>query len=238
MNIYDVVHEKTKKSLNVVFDDKLYSIRRNLMVVSTIVISSTFISPLKAGSYEVNIGLIKGILEEPVYLYYFLAVSCLYYLVWFYIHCRSVVVLNYDTIKFQFMNNLGAIRAEEKYSLIRYDHKKNNTPFSISLTPKGGGGGSGKWISEFRMNENVKQHKPEWLESLRASGFDIQESHGELLVSFTYSPILEDFQYLKYHLDLYWRGRLSYLFTTALPIFYASLSLIILSGHIYGLIKS
>ena len=91
MKLFDQAHEKSKNLIDFKFDDKVYTIRRNLMIVSSIVIALTFMSPLAQGSYEINIGVIKGVMEKPEYVSYFLAITCIYYLLWFYIHCKKIL---------------------------------------------------------------------------------------------------------------------------------------------------
>lgn len=89
MTVLDKALERSKKTLEFDFDDKLYAIRRNLMIASSIAIGATFLSPPQEGFYVVNIGVLNGAVEKPEYISYFLALVCIYYLIWFYVHCRK-----------------------------------------------------------------------------------------------------------------------------------------------------
>jgi len=237
MNVYHLVHESTKESLKYNFDDKLYAIRRNLMLASTIVIAASFISPPDSGVFEVNIGLVKGVLKNPEYLYYFLVISCLYYLVWFYIHCRYVAVHNYSDIKHKFFYHLAAFRAKEAYENI-YDKEKRNLPQPPNFDPRGGGGPTSEWSSQVKFSDKGKHEYREGLEALERVGFTISDYKGEVIVRYSYTPTFEDFQYLNIHLDLFWRSKWSQLFTTVLPIAYSVAALLLLSFNIYDMAKS
>ncbi len=237
MNVYHLVQEQTSEWLNYKFDDKLYAIRRNLMIASSIVIASTFINPPQSGVFEVNIGLVKGVLQNPLYLYYFLAISCLYYLVWFYIHCRYVAAQNYRDIKHRFFYYLAAHRAKEAYVRV-YSSSDKNLPQPPEFQPTGGGGSTSEWGSKINFVKKVKLEYASGLETLKENGFTISEYKRELIVNYSYSPVFEDFQYLKIHLDMFWRAKWSQIFTTVIPIAYAVLALILLSFNIYGMAKS
>jgi len=219
------------------FDDKLYSIRRSLMIASTIVIAASFISPGKNGVFEVNIGLIKGVLQHPELLYYFLIISCLYYLIWFYIHCRYVALLNYRDVKHRFFYHLAAFRAKETYENV-YDKSTKNLPATPNFEPKGGGGSTSEWSSQIKFAKKVKYEYSSGLEALKKAGFEINEYKNEIIVHHVYTPTLEDFQYLKIHMDLFWRAKWSQLFTTVLPIIYSVASILFLSYRLYCMAKS
>ena len=231
MTTLDQALEKSRRTLDFEFDDKLYAIRRNLMVASSVVIGSTFLSPPKNGLYEVNVGVLKGVVEKPEYISYFLALVCIYYLVWFIVHCRKVTVNNYQNIKHQFMSHVAALRVGELYSSL-YNHIEKNLPVPPQFRASGGGGG--KWTVGVEFVERVEIEHALGIQQLKDAGFNIQKSNGKLKITYQYEAVFEDFRFLNIHLDHYWRGKLSYLFTTVLPMVYSSIAIVLLALHIYN----
>ncbi len=237
MKAYHLVQERMKEDFKFKFDDKSYAIRRNLMIASTIVIASTFVSPPPGGEFEVNIGIVKGVLKNPEYLYYFLGISCIYYLLWFYIHCRYLAFINYRDIKHRFFYFLSSYRAKEAYETV-YNNNNKCLPKPPSFEPMGGGGSSDQWSSQVNFAEKVKDEYPEGLNYLKLSGFSVGEHKDLINIHYKYTPTHEDYNYLKFTLDLFWRLKWSQVFTTVLPIVYAAGALLLLSFHIYEMCKS
>lgn len=224
--------EKSVRTFNFPFDEKVYTIRRNLMVSSSVVTASTFISPPTNGTYEVNLGVIKGNIETPELVWIFLAVICFYYLIWFYIHCRSNAVKKYQDIKHQFMSHLAALRVGEIYRKV-YEADPASLPKPHKYEKAGGGGEQGRWRVDGRWVLEAETRYSSGIDQLKQEGFGFQVYGGELRYWCEYEPTDQDLQYLSIYLDLYWRGRFSHMFTTVLPIIYGAGSLVLLARHIY-----
>lgn len=229
MSALDKALERSRKSIEFNFDEKLYVIRRNLMIASSVVVGSTFISQPKGGMYEVNIGVIKGAVEKPEYISYFLALVCFYYLSWFYIHCRKVTMDNYSSIRTKFMCHLAELIAEDKYKSL------TNTP--IGTPPRGpafkalGGGTDGLWNASTLIPPTRGIPEKERLES---AGFAAQKTDKGTSISYQHKSGYEDIKYFNIHLDHYWRGKASYIFTTILPMAYSIFAILLLGVHIYN----
>lgn len=232
MSLLHEALEKSARTFKFSFDEKAYTIRRNLMVSSSIVVGATFVSPPANGIYEINLGIIKGNLEKPELVWIFLAVICIYYLIWFYIHCRSSAVKSYCDIKHQFMSYLAALRVREIYRTI-YEADPASLPKPRNYDPAGGGGDEGVWRVDARWTLDVPKKYAAGIEKLKLNKFGFQEYGGELRYWYNYEASDEDLKYLSSYLDLYWRGRFSHLFTTILPIVYATFALLLLARHIY-----
>ncbi len=231
MNVLYMALERSKRALHFSFDDQLYAIRRNLMIASSVVIGSTFLSPPKDGVYEVNIGVIKGVVEKPEYISYFLALVCTYYLLWFYVQCRKVAVDNYQNIKTTFMGHVAALRADAAYQSLGIGGV-GSPAFRVNHTT------NGVMKAGISFPESSVKDYAFSVEKFKGTEFNIGRKNGSIFIDYPYAAVLEDFKYLNIHLDHYWRGRVSYLFTTALPIAYASFAIALLGVHIHSQLTS
>ncbi len=131
------------------------------------------------------------------------------------------------------MSHLAALIAEDKY--------KSLTPTPIGKIPKGptfnalGGGTAGLWNATTLLP--LKSGIPE-IERLEKDGFMVQRTDKGIHITYQHKSGYEDIKYFNVHLDHYWRGKASYLFTTALPIVYSSFAILLLGVHIYNQLSS
>ncbi|MFT6908356.1 MAG: hypothetical protein ACJAS1_005053 [Oleiphilaceae bacterium] len=219
------------------FDDQTYTIRRNLMIFSSISIAATFVSPLDTtGKYEVNMGIIKGVINEPILLYLFLAVTCLYHLVWFYIHCQKLVVRNYMEIKYRFVECLAQINAQEKFGAF---NKELGSTFQGTPDFLSKGGNFERWKVSGTLSNHALRNHPEIVENLQLkTEFIVSKTADGISLDYYHNTTSNDLLYLHSHFDQYWRTRKEEWFITVLPITYSFVSIILISIHIYGLHES
>jgi hypothetical protein len=219
------------------FDDQTYIIRRNLMIFSSLAIASTFVFPLEAtGKYEVNMGIIKGVINEPILLYLFLAVTCMYYLIWFYIHCQKLVVRNYEDIKHRFVESLAQINAQEKFRVFceELGSKFQGTPSFLSK-----GGDFESWKVTGTLSSHALRNHPEIARDLQSmTEFIVSVTGDGISLDYCHITTSNDLVYLQSHFDQYWRTRKEEWFITVLPITYSFVSIVLISFHIYGLHES
>lgn len=128
------------------------------------------------------------------------------------------------------MSHLAALRIGEIYKSL-YNPLEKNLPSPPHFRPQGGGNGS--WTANVEFVERVEVDHPSGFQQLKDAGFIINKSKDFFTVSYVYKSSFEDMKYLNIYLDHYWRGKISYLFTTVLPIAYASVAITLLSSHIY-----
>lgn len=85
--------------LQVHSDQQLFKIRKSLILVASISFISLFIQPLSShGYYELNIGIIKGTITNPEYIYFSLLIANLYFLCFFIDHCKVLRFKQYNSI--------------------------------------------------------------------------------------------------------------------------------------------
>lgn len=237
MNLGSIALQKSSALQRFEFDDQTYSIRRNLMVFSSLAIASTFVSPVvETGKYEVNMGIIKGVINDPILLYLFLAVTCTYYLIWFHIHCQRLVVRNYNDIKKRFIEALAKLNAQEKFRLFAkdYEPKFQGAPSFVSK-----GGNFEAWKVSGNLNNHAIRNHKEMADNLQEnSEFFVNKTADGITVEYTHNSSESDLIYLSDHIDQYWRTRKEEWFIAILPIGYSLFSIILIGIHIYGLYKS
>ena len=218
------------------FDDRTYTIRRNLMISSSLAIASTFLSPLESeGKYEVNLGVIKGVVESPVHLYLFLAVVCIYYLFWFHLHCKKLVVGHFNSQLSSFISSLARINAEDKFK----EFIKNN-----NILYEGGTSFESKIIgvNRYTVRGVLKKsyginHFKSMVDKLKEdSEFVISDVADGINIEYTHECSINDLAYLNCHVDLCWRRRKVDMFVATLPILYSILALFLILWHISSLV--
>jgi len=218
------------------FDEQTYTIRRNLMIISSLAVASTFVSPLTTGKYEINMGIIKGNIDNPILLYLFLAVSCIYYLIWFYIHCKRLVVRNYEDIKRSFHVSLAQLNAKAIFQEFTKDFEPRfqGTPDFIFK-----GGSPTKWKVGGNLNSHAIRNHANMVDELKTnSPFVIENTSDGISLDYEHTSTTDDLVYLSIHLDQYWRTRKEEAFITLLPIGYAVTAISLIGLHIYALSQS
>ncbi|NRF26386.1 hypothetical protein HRJ45_15700 [Vibrio coralliilyticus] len=223
------------------FDDQTYKIRRNLMVSSAIGAASVFLSPIaSSGLYEVNIGVMKGSLPSVIPIYIFLSTVCLYYLVWFYIHCKKLAVDNFQDIQVQFSKALTSEHAEILFLNFIKKYPKSALlglikPIGVAFKPVSTNITKTSVVGEI-SNQNLKKYPESLIEDLKEDGtFAVSESTRGLELRFSYELTLDDRIHLDSHLDKYWRTRAEELFVTCLPIICGLVAISLLAIKIYRL---
>lgn len=229
--LYNKLLRKSTEVKHFEFDEQTYTIRKNLMLFSSLAIALTFISPFpKTGDYEVNLGIIKGVIDNPILVYIFLDFVCGYYLIWFYFHCRRLVVPNYLTIRNSFEAVIALMHAREKFKELTKvigPAVLGEPKFTYSAF------GEVKGVLGIALNDH-----PEMMKNIREkSEFIITENNNAFYIHYVHKLDDRDLIYLNSHLDQFFRLRKEEIIVTVLPIAYSTLSIILIAFHIVKLLK-
>ncbi len=215
------------------FDAQFYKIRQALMVVSSICLGISFLSPTTTAegkSFEVNALIIKGVLDNPLYLYAFLIFTSLYYLFWFCLHAESSVIDSYKNIRQGYTQQLARVHAYRKYRAIAIkfsnEHKKpsNFARNSPDFQPSQGNLDTYQAKGIITNNTPVDQYKELMVILGQHEGFRVKTIERGYEVEYEHKITADDYIYLKQHLNLHWIGRRKDWFVTLLPIVYCVFS--------------
>jgi hypothetical protein len=221
-NAFTTAHQRRTKFS---FDDKTYSIRRSLMVFSTIVLASTLISPPESGFYEVNILVLKGKVEQPWLLFTFLGLILVYYLVWHIIHCRKQAADTY----LELLNTYLQFCASEKAAKAYNDLISNNKLDDLHRQQFQYDGNDDYRYRCTKRIKYVEGRDDKLLEALSTNNdFSIHHDPGFARIVYHFSLTEDDRILLKQHEDDVLRTWFDRWFISHLPIYYGCVALIAL----------
>ncbi|EKO3495990.1 hypothetical protein LO872_002670 [Vibrio fluvialis] len=230
MNLAYIAFKETKLSVKFRFDERAERIRRDLMVFSTLAIAASFVKPVTSGSYEVNLIVMKGTIENPILLHIFIGIICLYFAVWFIIYCARLTLEIYENTDTQFTMKLASITADELL--------KKHLPVSVQSSFICNGFNNGEYYSRWEIPKSSTIITDEFITEVSSSeGFKVNERSSMVEICYTFTPSFEDLKYLRIHIDKCNRAKREAMFFTVLPLVYAFISLLFLSIHVYGLWK-
>lgn len=223
--------ERQAGKFNFEFDAEFFTIRRNLMFACTVSLLLFFVKPSSSGVYDVNIGILKGSIDNPIYLYAFAITALLYYVALLVSHCRNLTVSRYSQIKADYMSALSESKARVTYmkaylatngtlptpDKLTFSHKHQHT-ISVILPSL----------------RNITKHRMEML------GFEVLINHDicELVYHSRRNLSQFELEVLRGSLDLYWRAGISKFVTVVVPILYATLVFILQVENIVGMVSN
>ena len=219
---------KSVPRLEFYFDDESRVIRRNLMVASTVAIVSTFVTPsMSGGAYEVNMIFLKGLVENPMLVYLLLLVVCLYYWVWFCLHCQGLTIYRYPTIIQEFFASVAVEKASADYEKLVAGFPDTEAPRRVGFRFHENQCGLYVCIGQ---SESLRSSSIEAkvAERLTSGGYTLDSSAGLGNISYTYKPKCADLVFLERYLFVYWLARKRYLFVTVLPSVYVVIAIVML----------
>ncbi|MCR9474942.1 hypothetical protein NB532_00715, partial [Vibrio antiquarius] len=189
------------------------------------------VKPSSSGVYDVNIGILKGSIDNPIYLYAFAITALLYYVALLVSHCRNLTVSRYSQIKADYMSALSESKARVTYmkaylatngtlptpDKLTFSHKHQHT-ISVILPSL----------------RNITKHRMEML------GFEVLINHDicELVYHSRRNLSQFELEVLRGSLDLYWRAGISKFVTVVVPILYATLVFILQVENIVGMVSN
>jgi hypothetical protein len=200
------------------------------MIFSSILIASTFVSAPANGRYEINMGVIKGEIEQPILLYAFLGIICLYYLIWLVIHCRKLAGDQFNTLVSKFMVLLAARHGKELFMTVS---ESVSTNFQGSPEFKSQGWSAGQWTVKAELSKHaLRNHSDLTNALLEHEQLKTHETDKGYSISYTHVETNDDLVFFKIHKDHCWRSRFDQWFVSMLPIIYALLAEFRLVAHI------
>lgn len=220
-----------KNYRNIYYDDtQIYSIKRTLLIFASTAIAVTLVSPDNQGIYKINMGIIQGNLNNPLYLYLFLAVVCLYYLLWMHAHTSKLIANNFNNLVNQFMFNLSSMHAKDKFMEMgkKYSENWNGTPDF-----KGRSGSGGTYISSDGITEHALRNHIDFKTALiNGSEFNTKEYKDQIELLFTFTPTSDDLKFFNIHKNLCCILRRSDWFIIQIPMIYGVVAEVIIVFHI------
>tara|TARA_Y100000310_G_scaffold30843_1_gene29259 strand:- start:6237 stop:6983 length:747 start_codon:yes stop_codon:yes gene_type:complete len=217
------------------FDDRLYIIRRNLMLSSTVAIAISFVEPLKDGTYEVNMGLLKGSLQQPELLYGFVLLGVIYHWCWFHSHIKSIQSNSFFNLKDNFFRMLGANYAGQICLNVSEEaHKRDpNIPKITFFSSKSNISSNGrKFVFSQTLTENlyvVRKLEAELVQK----GIEVNLYENKAVLEYTFVPKIDDFIFLN---SIKWHNYVDAtqkLVVMRVPQIYALISMLFISGRFF-----
>lgn len=237
----DVLEEtfaQVKGSFRNDFDDRLHIIRRNLMLSSTVAIGISFVEPLKDGTYEVNMGLLKGSLQQPELLYGFVLIGVIYHLCWFHSHIKSIQSNSFFKLKDNFFRTLGANYATKICLNISEEaHKRDpNIPKITFFSSKSNISSNGsKFVFRQTLTEYLYVVKKLEAE-LDQKGIKVELCEDKAVLEYTFVPQADDFIFLD---SIKWHNYVDAtekFVVMRVPQIYALISILFISGRFFDMV--
>ena len=160
------------------------------------------------GQYSVNLGVISGVIDEPILVFLGLLGICGYHLYLFWIKCRQTITnsINFHKVEDVYMFELAALHAFHEWNRLtrQYVTRKNMAVGSFTTSPKNPKE-KGAWKVRAEIQSTRINEESEFLTALTQSDkFEISEFAGISQIDYMYSPKEEDNQYLNIHKDHFW----------------------------------
>jgi hypothetical protein len=211
-----------KRQYDCEFDQSITPLKRNLMFVSILSFAALNVSP-KNGDYNVNLGVISGVIDKPELVFGGLLAVCLYHVYFFWIKCRYTIIssINYPKIDEFFMYELSSIYANYEYFQLTELHLSRQVNMAVQdfkISPENSREkGCFKVRTEIQL-EHVKSY-PEFYEALKQKTyFKVTENRGFAQIDFMYKPNGVDYQFLNIHRDHFWLTKKSEFIEYVFPL--------------------
>jgi len=224
------------------FDSSLSPLKRNLLFVSVLAFASLIVSP-KNEEYTVNLGVISGVIEEPFFIFGGLFIVCAYHIYLFWIKCRDTILnsVNYNKVVDVYMYELASIHAFNEWHELTTAHTPPGTNMAVgsfSVSPKGQKE-VGKWKVRATIESTHLQEQDRLVKALENNNkFDVGESRGFSEIDYTYEPSIEDYQYLRFHRDMFWLAKKKEFIEYVLPLLVGFLASVALLYRISSLVNN
>lgn len=211
-----------KRKYEVSFDSDMSVHRRNLFFIAILSFASLMVSP-KNGEYSINLGVIAGAVENPVYIYSGLLLICFYQLYYFWILCRSGVLnlRNIAKVVDVYMYELASLVAFNKWNEITrtYSQRGINTAVeSFKESPKNPRESGGYKVRAETQEGHLDKIEGLLDEIKKDDNFELDKNRGFYQIDFKYFPTPDDYQYLMVHRDQYWLAKRKHIIEFLLPL--------------------
>jgi len=233
-HVLEQAHVHIRSSFRIDFDERLFTIRRSIMVSSTVAIAASFIKPKSENGYEVNLGVIRGLVDQPQLMYLFIAFAVVYYFIWFQSHIKSLKSASYFSLKTNFFRQVSKDLAND-VCLNICDSKIKTIPdfprvafFSISGVTEVGEEFVVKTITTTYLS-NLRKIRSELIEN----GIQVEDKGDKIILMYKYRPVLEDYTFLSLIKNDYFIDFFQKTIVIRVPQLYALFSLALISHRIY-----
>jgi hypothetical protein len=212
----------SKRQYDCNFDESITPLKRNLMFVSVLSFAALNVSP-KDGDYNVNLGVISGVIDKPELVFSGLLAVCLYHVYFFWVKCRHTIInsLNYPKIEEFYMYELSSIHAFHEYHKLVNQHlnrQVNMAVGSFKRSPKDARE-KGYWKVRAEIQLEHIKSQPEFLDALKQHEFfEVTESRGFAQIDFMYKSTEKDHGFLNIHRDHFWLTKKSEFLEHVLPL--------------------
>ncbi|WP_028863994.1 hypothetical protein [Psychromonas aquimarina] len=230
----------SKRRYDCTFDQSLTPLKRNLMFVSVLSFAALNVSP-KNGEYNVNLGVISGVIDRPELIFCGLLAVCLYHVCFFWIKCRHTIInsINYHKVEEFFMYELSASHAFHEYNKLVRLHLNTNVNMAVgsfNRSPKNPRENDNWKVRSQIQFEHIKSY-PELLSALNENKhFEINENRGFAEIDFTYKATNDDYKFLNIHRDHFWLTKKSEFIEHVLPLILGYSAVIFLTYKITTLV--
>jgi hypothetical protein len=204
------------------FDQSLSPLKRNLMFVSILSFAALNVSP-KNGEYNVNLGVISGVIDKPEIVFGGLLAVCLYHVYFFWVKCRHTIInsINYPKIEEFFIYELASYHAFYEYHNLVRLHLNNNINMAVgsfNRSPKNSReNGNWKVRSEIQF-EHLKSYPDFYAALTEHDNFEVCDIRGFAQIDFMYKATDSDYKFLDIHRDHFWLTKRSEFIEHVLPL--------------------
>jgi len=223
------------------FDGTFAPIKRNLWFFAIMSLAAINVSTID-GVYKINLGVISGVIKEPEIVFIGLLLICFYHVYLFWLKCRATIInsTNFHKVDAFFMYELAGKHAFAEWHEVL---KQSKTKVNIGL-----GSFSQRSPLSPRINGNYivrgdaipnsfLESQSNFYEALQKSdSFKVSESRGMAYIDYTFSPSIEDEQFLTLHRDHFWITKKSQFIEYVLPLIAGMIAVIFLVNKVVSLI--
>lgn len=215
------------------FDPRVFTIRRNLLFLSILSISSLFISP-KDDAYSVNLGIISGHVNYPQVIFWGLLIVTIYQLYYFWVNCSQTVFnfANANRVNKIFFFELASHHAFSCWNALVKEHvsEGNNQGLSLSFaeSPKYSRENE-HWKVRGQTPEKYLNVHPKLTHAIKQSiYFELDENGGLSQIDYIYQAKSSDYKFLYCHRRQFWLTKKKQWLEYLLPIIFCGVAIMAL----------
>ena len=219
------------------FESAITPIKRNLLFVSVLSVAALFVTP-KDGIYSVNLGVVTGVIDNPILIFLGLLLVCFYHLYHLWINCSQTIVTadNFGGAEKVYMNELASLHAYKDWRELVKQHSEEDlalgTFVESPLKPREGGGWKVRsTIEGSRLNGAIRGA----LKAHKHFQFGIRHEIAE--IDYLYEPKSEDYVFLSVHKNQFWLTKKKEFIVYSFPMLLGFLAIVLLGIRTYSSLK-
>ena len=224
------------------FDPSMSTKKRNLLFVTLLSFASLMVSP-KDGVYNINLGVISGVVEKPYLIFSGLLLVCLYHVYLYWINCRQTILnsINFGKIEEIYMFELASVSAFKEWNELVRQHVNKSINMAIGSfirSPKSPQE-NGNWKVRAEIQSEHLKSQENLLKALQDNNlFELGESRGFSQIDYIYKSKIEDYQYINLQKDQFWLTKKKDFMEYVLPLILGYVAIISLIWKIVPLINN